>query len=152
MVVNDPRIVHTGLGGGYITLNMRCNSPFIYSPVFMSDTVEIAPLGVGEQNIFHDGYGDLYPEISITKIGSGNILIRNVSNGGGEFELRNLDDGEQIYINTEKEIIKSDSESIGVYRYNNAFGEFPFLTYGHNLLEIEGGCQIQFRYQFKYRF
>lgn len=152
MAVDEPRIIHTGEGKGYITLNMRCNSPFIYSPVILSERLDLSVSGVGEINLYNEGYGFLYPEISILKVGDGDILIRNINNGGEEFRLTGLSNGEDIYINTEKEIIETDLEQFGVYRYNNASGEFTRLSSGQNRLEIEGTCEIQLRYQFKYRF
>lgn len=152
MAVGEPRIIHTGYGGGYITLSMRCNSPFIYSPVILSQFLDLSTTGVGELTIFNDGVGFLYPEISIVKSGNGDVTIRNVNNRGEEFRITGLLNGEDLYINAEKEIIESDLEQFGTYRYNNASGEFPRLTQGQNRIEIEGNCQIQFRYQIKYRF
>lgn len=152
MVTDQPQIVHTGTGEGYITLTMHCNSPFIYSPVIVSAMVDLSTSGVGTIEIFNEGTGYLFPEISIEKVGNGNVLIRNVNNGGEEFRINGLTNGEDLYINTEKEIIRTDLENLGVYRYNNTVGEFTRLSEGKNLIQIEGTCRIQFRYQMKYRF
>lgn len=149
--VGDSTIVHTGFGEGYIKISMRCNSPFVYSPVIVSQFYNFENSVNGTVSIFNDGVGKLYPEISIQKVGAGSILIHNINNGGEEFAIANLTDGEDIYINTEKEIIETDLSSLGVYRYNDQTGKFTVLSEGQNILEIVGRCRIQFRYQFKYR-
>lgn len=151
IVVDEPKITHTGTGQGYITLQMRCNSPFAYSPIILSQFYNFSTTNGGTIEIFNDGYGWMFPEISIEKIGAGKIVIRNVSNGGEEFEIGGLVNGEDIYINTEKGIIETDMSSLGIYRYDTAIGEFTRLSRGKNVLQIVGNCRIQFRYQMKYR-
>lgn len=150
IAVDESRIVHNGLNQGYFVLKMRCNSPFVYSPVMISEYYDLSDGQKTIIELFNDGYGDLYPEISIEKIDVGNISIKNLFNDGEMLQINNLSNLEKIYINCKKEIVESDI--IGVYRYNETSGIFPRLSYGRNLLEIEGKCRIQFRYQYKYRF
>ena len=151
MPSDESTITHNGLSQGYITIRMRCNSPFYYSPVILSEEYDLS-LTNGKQTITleNNGHFDIYPEISITMNASGNISFVNKTNGGKIFDIRELAKSEGIYINTEKEIIESDI--IGVYRYGNVFGDYPYLVYGKNTFEITGNCKIQFRYQNIYKY
>lgn len=150
MPVNDSRIVHNGLRQGYITLNMRCKSSKIESPIYVTPTYDLSNnTGDYKINIENTGHVDVFPEISIEKVGDGHItFIKN----GEIFEIRNLTDREQIYINTEKEIIETDI--VGVTRYENVVGDFHdmILELGDNEYIIQGTCKLRFRYKFKYRF
>lgn len=150
MPVGDSKIIHNGLNQGYFTITMRCNSPFVYSPVILSEIYDLSEETTKNIELFNNGYGDLYPEISIEKIEDGNVSIRNLSNNGEMWELRNLTNLEKLYINCEKETIQTDL--VGLYRYNDVYGIYPRLIKGRNLLEISGKCKVQFRYQYKYRF
>lgn len=160
--VGDPTLVHNGLKQGYFTLRMRCNSPFLYSPIVISELLDLTEM---DKTVIlsNRGHKKLYPEISIQKIGDGDITIVNKTDGsntsipqygevfnGHFFEIKQLTNMENIYINCEKEIIQTDV--LGVYRYNNVFGEYPRLLFGENTLEIKGRCKVQFRYQEIYEF
>lgn len=149
MPIGEPMIVHNGLKQGHITLNMRCNSPYIYSPSYLSPNYTVAS-GTTTIVLPNMGHTTIHPEISITKNGNGNISIVQRSNGGKIFDINELTNLEKIYINCEKEIIQTDI--IGIYRYGNVVGEFPKLNYGNNTIEVTGNCEIQFRYQYKYKF
>lgn len=148
IAIGDPHIYHNGLNQGYFTLHMRCDSPNVYSPSITTDAEEIINSGI--ITLINDGHSDIFPEISFLKKGVGNIIIESLDDGGNIFEIRDLTDLEDIYINCEKEIIETDA--IGVCRYDNIIGEFPRLLYGENRFKITGNCEIQFRYKNKYRF
>lgn len=151
MPVDDASIVHNGLNEGYFTITMRCDSSNVYSPTVLTDMETVT--GTNTISLQMDGHFDIYPEISIKKIGAGTVTIESLDDDGSIFEVRDLTDQEDIYINSEKEIIETDI--IGVYRYNKIIGEFPRLVYGNNGLnrfKITGDCEIQFRYKNKYLF
>jgi phage-related protein len=152
MAVGEPRIVHNGMGGGYITITMRCDSPFVYSPVILSQVYNVPATGALSIEFFNEGYGILYPEFSIKKIGAGAVTFNNITDSNKIFSISDLGDNEDIYINTEKEIIDTDLSKLGVYRYDNLSGDFPLFTEGRNVIEVSGECELQIRYQFKYRF
>ena len=151
MPVDDSMLSHTGMGQGYMTVKMRCNSPFYYSPIILSEEYDFTTSGKGSVIVRNDGHFRIYPEISLTMSGgAGDISIVSRTNGGSIFDIRGLANQEGIYLNTEKEIIESDI--IGVSRYDNIFGDFPVLQYGENIIEITGKCKIQFRYQNIYKY
>ncbi|UGO50798.1 tail protein [Bacillus phage vB_BanS_Sophrita] len=149
MPVDDSSIVHNGMNEGYVTIMMRCNSSQIFSPTITTSTTTVTttPQTI---TLNLDSHFDVYPEISIKKNGAGTVTIESLDDGGNIFEVRDLTNLEDIYINCEKEIIQTDI--IGVYRYDKIVGHFPRLLYGQNRIKITGACEIQFRYQSKYRF
>lgn len=147
MPSGDSKLTHNGLKQGYFTLTMRCNSAFVYSSIIKSPQYDLSDGSVETIRIFNDGHLDVYPEISILKIGDGNITITNNDN---IFEINNLTNMEDIYINCWKEVIITDA--IGVSHFDDIIGDFPSLKCGVNIFEVTGTCKIQFKYQFKYRF
>ena len=150
MPVGESTIVHNGLKEGYVTINMRCRSSKIESPTYVTPTYDLST-NEGKYKIIieNNGHVEIFPEISIEKVGDGHIIIMK---NGEIFEIRDLTNREKIYINTEKEIIETDI--VGVYRYDNVVGDFHdmILSLGVNEFIIEGKCKIAFRYKFKYRF
>jgi phage-related protein len=148
MPVGDANIVHTGLKQGYFTITMRCDSSKIYSPTILSDLVTV--VGTSTVSIENYGHYEIYPEISIRKNGAGTVTIESLDDDGDIFEVRDLTNQEDIYINCEKEIIETDL--IGFYRYDKLVGEFPRLGFGVNRFKVTGDCTIQFRYTKKYKF
>lgn len=148
MPTGDSKLNHNGLGQGYFTVTMRCDSSNIYSPIVVTTLENVTVTKT--ITLLNDGHFDIYPEISIKKNGSGHVIIESLDDDNGIFEIRDLTDLEDIYINCEKEIIETDA--VGVYRYDNLIGEFPRLKIGTNRFKVTGNCQIQFRYKKKYRF
>jgi phage-related protein len=148
MPVEDSNIVHNGLNEGYVTITMRCDSSNVYSPIVTTPLTTVTTTST--ITIQNDGHYDVYPEISIKKNGVGTVVIESLDDGGNIFEVRDLTDQEDIYINCEKEIIETNL--IGTYRYDKIVGEFPRLVYGTNRLKVTGACTIQVRYKKKYRF
>lgn len=149
MPIGESSIAHNGLNQGYFTINMRCDSPNVYSPFIISPLETVT--GSKTITVQNNGHFDVYPEISIVKNGSGTITITSVDDGTGNiFEIRDLTNAEDLYINCEKEIIETDVP--GEYRYDNIIGDFPKLVYGSNRFVINGSCTIQFKYKNKYRF
>ena len=76
LVVESSTIIHNYLKQGYITLTIRCDSPWAYLPII--------PLDKGTTKNFQlDNSGDLplFPRIQITKIGDGPLTILNTTNG-----------------------------------------------------------------------
>lgn len=149
MPVGEPRIVHTGLKKGYFTITMRCKSSKIYSPQQTTALYDLSVSSSQTVTISNTGHVDVYPEISITKVGAGNITF---TKNGEIFEVRNLTDQEEIYINCEREIIETDA--IGIYRYDDVVGDFYDLALkrGSNTILVQGKCKVQFRYVLKYKF
>ncbi len=148
MPVGSSSIVHNGLKEGYVTITMRCKSSKIESQTQITDTYDVTATTVHIE-IMNNGHVEVFPEISIEKIGNGHITIMK---NDKIFEIRDLSDQEGVYIDTGREIIESDF--IGVHRYENVIGEYHdmSLTIGNNDFAVVGSCKIAFRYRLKYRF
>lgn len=147
MPIGDSSIIHNGLRQGLFTITMRCDSSNLYSPKTKTPKVDVINSDI--VSITNDGHFDIYPEISLLKKGNGVITIESLDDGNNIFEIRNLTDLEDIYIDCEREIIETDA--VGVYRYEDIVGQFPRVLFGKNRFKIIGNCEIQFRYESKYK-
>jgi phage-related protein len=148
--VGDPRIIHNGIKEGYVTLQMRCNDAFSYSPAYISPEYDFTINTVSGTELTFVNYGDtiVKPIMEITKVGIGDVSIINHSNGGEIFEIKNLNDGEIVQIDNEREHVESDIP--GVYRYDDITNDnYLTMVYGTNRLTVYGKCKIQFKCQFK---
>lgn len=151
MPVDSASIVHNGINEGYFTVSMRCDSSNVYSPVVITPLETVTTSKTISVEV--DSHYDVYPEISFKKIGAGTVTIESLDDYGSIFEVRDLTNYEDIYINCEKEIIMSDIPAM--YRYDKLIGDFPRLVFkpnGINRFKVTGACEIQFRYKNLYKF
>jgi phage-related protein len=151
MPTDSPQILHNGLKNGYVTLNLRVDSPNVVSPTIMTDVYDYStnPSGGTILSLENNGDAEIFVETWITKVGGGSVTITNNTNGGQIFELNNLSDGETIYIDGENDYIESDIP--GVYHFDDMVGDYLSLKYGVNQLLIQGNCKLQFRVEYKYK-
>lgn len=151
MFTGSSDLIHTGADEGYIKLHVRCNSPFSYSSIYTDSVIDLSSNSVGGAIVELENLGDeiCKPEVSITKIGNGNVSIFNISNNNQEFKFTSLLNNEEIYVNNERQQIKSNLEDrYGYDNFNNNYIEL--LSKSINQLKIVGNCKVQFRYQFKF--
>ena len=148
MIVDETELVHNGLKQGYIKLNVRCDSPYTYSPVLTLGTIDYS-LNSGTQTLEFVNDGDLVlkPEMWIKKVGNGDITIVNKTNGNKMFKLSSLINGETVFIDNERQHIETDVPN--EYRFSNFNNTYLQLVRGKNVLEITGACTLDFRYQYK---
>jgi phage-related protein len=143
----DPRLFHAGLREGYVTLNMRCNSPFSFTPIDERDfTFTNNTLGE-EIELFNIGHTDCLPTIKIEKTGTGDISIINHSYENVETKITSLLDGEVVTIDGYNEDISTSLPN--THRYNNFNNKFLTLVAGTNNLKVTGNAKITFTYQSK---
>jgi len=60
MYTGDTKLIHNGLKEGYITLNMRCDSSYSYTPKYKKDNLDFGLSKVAkkhEDNTFNSGMG-----------------------------------------------------------------------------------------------
>lgn len=151
MPSGDSQIIHNGLNQGYVTLSMTTNSSKVYSGIKLSKKLTTTGGTKGTLTLLNNGHEVIKPEISILKKGAGKITIVNLDdNKGAIFEIKNLLDAEDLYLDSEREIIETDA--IGIYHYDDTLGEYPQLVVGNNRWEITGNCEIQVRYKEKFKF
>lgn len=147
--VSDFSIIHNGIKQGYLTLTMRCKSPYIYTPEYNSPIYDFSLNTVDGMDFTFEnkGHVNCKPIIHINKIGIGDISIVNLSDEGKEFKFTGLADNETITVNNETEEIETDLT--GIYRYNNFNMKFLSLPRGVNRLKAYGNCKIMFKSYFK---
>ncbi|WP_152966733.1 phage tail domain-containing protein [Sporosarcina globispora] len=150
MPTGEIKHLHNGNGEGYLSLTMRSNSPYLYSPVF--DTVEYdlrdnTSAGVSI-SIYNGGHIETKPFINLITTAEGDISIVNQSNNNSEFKFTGLASNETITIDNESEEIETDIPHM--YRMKDFNLNFLDLVKGHNDLIVYGKCKIQFKYEYIY--
>lgn len=139
---------HNTVMQGYIEVQMRCNSPYAYSPVFNTE-YNLSEITEPTTIIFtNEGDLEVRPEIWIKKIGAGNVTIENLTYADiPVFEFVDLADQETVYISNEDEQIETDLTDM--YRYENFNDNYLVLPRGVNTLQVTGACIITMRWQYK---
>lgn len=116
IIEGNSTILHNGCQNGYVTLNIKCDSPYSYSPLIRHD---LSVRDNYEVYFYNEGDVTIRPQLKITKIGDGDISITN-QNNGQEFKLSNLYNKEIILVNCEnEEIVSSLQKSHKRYLHNN---------------------------------
>lgn len=146
MFVAESRFIHNGLNQGYLTLNVETDSSHMFSPYKYTEKETVT--ATSTINIVNDGHEIVFPEISILKNGNGKVEIINETDNGNIFELGNLTNGEDLYLDCYRETIQTDI--VGVYHYSDYVGHFPKLLLGNNVFKVTGNCDITFRYKEEY--
>ena len=138
----------TGNLQGYIECEFLNISPYGYSPVYQK-SYDLSAI-ISPTIIEFDNQGDdiLYPELQITKIGDGNLIIKNLTNGGKVFRFNSLVNNEIIYIDNQNRDIISSLYDTRLDNFNNNYLD---LVRGINRLEITGACKLDFRYQYIFK-
>ncbi|WP_051567235.1 phage tail domain-containing protein [Priestia flexa] len=142
--VDEGRLVHNGCNEGYITLTVRCNSPFTYSHIIDSPEHHVKNEGLIE--FVNNGDLPIKPQITIYKVGKGSLSIKNLSNHDEPFVFDELEDKEIVYIDNEEEEIETNLPL--TYRYDNFNEQFLEMERGVNRLLVTGSCVIKITYQF----
>jgi phage-related protein len=146
----SPTFTHTGTEEGYVTVEMKSISPYTFSPNNISQEYNISA-NVSEGfviNFANNGHFVLMPIIRIRKVGAGNVSIVNESDLGRIFEITNLADGEEVFIDNQTKEIKS--EFARTYHYDDHNGNWLTLLKGNNTLRVYGNCYLEFEYRFQY--
>jgi phage-related protein len=144
----DNSLNHNGIGQGFATIKIRCNSPYAYSPgITNQNLLNIPSEG---KNIVIENKGDIemYPYLQFTKIGDGNFSILNLTDGGNIFSLTDLKDNEMITVDGDNEDIETDIPN--TYRFENHNGIFLKCPVGRNRLFIQGECKLKYYYRYVY--
>jgi len=158
MIVDAPQLVHTGRNEGYITLQFRTNSPYSFSPIYLSQNTTIyeyffspwqpTPMPTNIEFI-NDGDINIKPIIFI-KTFTRRFSIINLSNGQ-ILKFTGLEPNEVLEIDCENETITS-SVSDTTYRFNNMSQDSTFLEMvrGVNVLQCLGNFEFQIKYEMNF--
>jgi phage-related protein len=149
MIVDKPMLFTNTLGGGYIEIKMRANSPYAYTPQMINNydfsfgganVIEIFSLSNIQQVV--------YPEVEIiSKDIDNTISFTAISDGDRLTSITNLDNDEIIYMNGDtKELISSKEPT--TYRWEDFNKNFIRLLQGLNTFNVIGACEVQIRVQY----
>jgi phage-related protein len=148
IMYSDSSFSHNGLGNGYFTIKIRCDSPFPYSYEITNQGLIEVPSDGLYYTLENKGNQILQPYIQIEKIGDGLISIMNLTNGGQQCVIDNLKDGEVITIDNQNEDISSDLDN--VYHFDDHNGVWVNLPIGRNRLFFNGQCKVKLSYRYIY--
>lgn len=146
MPVSSSSIVHNGLEQGYVTLTMRCDSPRVYAPI---KKIELPKSGSPViTTITNDGSDIVKLYIKMDNVNAG---LSTLSNNGYRIDIRGLQTGESLIVDTEYELIESNLD--GVYHYNDIIGDLRKLSLqkGTNKYEFSGTADYTIYYQLQYK-
>lgn len=148
LYTGESKLLHNALKQGYITIQMRNISPYVYSPVIQPGIYDFSLNSDNGTEVVFENLGTLpcYPKMKIQKIGSGNVQIINYSDRGSSFTINNLADNEIVEIDCENEDIVSDIPL--TYHFDDVVGDYPRLVTGANYIKVIGKCKIQWTYQY----
>lgn len=147
MLVDESTRIHNGNKEGYVTLSVRCSSPFSYSYPMMHN---LSVNTVADLNINNDGDVDIFPRVILTKkVVNGNIVIENKTFNKSVI-LSNIQKDEVIEIDFKTRDITSSLESQNINRYDNHNDVWLELLVGDNQLIFEGHFDIKIEYELMY--
>jgi phage-related protein len=148
IMFSDNTLSHNGVGEGYFSVKIRCDSPYSYSPAITNQNI----IEVQDKGLYYtlENKGDmiLKPYIELQKIGDGTISIMNLTNGGQQCIIQNLKNGEIIEIDSENEDISTNLDN--VYHFDDHNDTWVNLPIGRNRLFFNGKSQIKLHYRYIY--
>lgn len=132
---------------GYIQVEMVNISPYAYSPI-QTYQVDCSLLDITEFIFPNDSDTPLCPELTINKVGNGNVSIVDVTDTvyGKEFKFTGLVDNETVYIDNQHSHIESDIPL--TLRYDSFNHNYLEIPRGYRTLRVTGKCKLEFKYQF----
>lgn len=146
IIEGDSSLFHNGCKDGYIELNIRCDSPYSYSPTQYAS----ASSADGQMTIFNEGDLTIKPKARIKKSSvDGDIEIRNTTTSQ-IIKFSNIQHDEEIFIDFENEEIVSSLQYLNIYRFENFNNEWLELVLDENTLEFIGDFDIEFEYELTY--
>lgn len=147
IIDGDSSLIHNGCKDGYIELNIRCDSPYSYSPIQYAS----ASSSDGQMMIFNEGDLTIKPKARIKKSpANGDIEIRNTTTNQ-IIKFTNIQRDEEIFIDFENKEIVSSLQYLNIYRFENFNNEWlEFSSDDENVLEFIGDFEIEFEYELTY--
>lgn len=157
LIEGAPQLLHNGCKDGYITFNVRCNSPFMYSQeIVYKRTIN----GYYDDWINNDGDKTIAPYMKIKKVGNGNITIKTTQENRviNNFEIKDLLDGELIDVDCAEENIRTNYEKNERYLFDNTNKDWitfvlgnPYDQESSTHIEFTGSFELEMTYRMIYR-
>lgn len=145
-------LFHNGIKEGYLTLNVRCNSPYTYSHKQLVDTLFVRNATTTSKifRILNTGDLSTKPKMWIRKkLVNGTVSILNEATEQ-LLTINNLIKDEEVYFDMENETILTNRENLGVYRYADHNGIWLELAEGENTFVCTGDFDIEMEYEMVY--
>ncbi|WP_168122031.1 distal tail protein Dit [Paenibacillus sp. HB172176] len=148
MLVDEGTLTHNAANQGYVSITLRCDSPWAWTPAYSQyhDFSENSPTGTS--CLIHN-VGDLpaAPLFEVEVLSGGSFSIMNTSNGGEKLEYTGLADHEKLTIDCLNKTVDSDIPL--TYRYSNKTEDSHFITLvtGANYLIVQGNVKITIKYR-----
>lgn len=152
MPIDGINKIHNGLKNGYLELTMRTNSGKSFSHDILTKKIDTFELSIKQNEEFpiikisNKGHFSIYPKIWIEKIDDGDIQIFNKTNRNEIFKFKNIEVGEKLFIDCNKEIIETNKEN--TYRYDDFNDNYLELVYGKNILSVSNNMIVRFSYKY----
>ncbi len=147
MSVDSSEHIHNGIKDGFLQLNMRCNSPYVYSKVY-TETHDFRANTVNGTDLKFINQGDIEtkPLITVQMLEDGDFSIVNLSDGGKELKFTGLKNGEIVTVNNQLEDIKTSLPN--TYRFDNFSDNYTSFIRGHNHLKVYGKAILTIKFHF----
>jgi len=141
-------LLHNGLKDGYATMTMKTMSPYGRSSNY---TEQLQVRGTSTLDLINYGSKTIRPYLEITKIGNGDVSIKNEENGQ-EFKITGLWNNEKVKVNCLYEEIESNfQESTNRYLFDNHNDVWlDWNPHVHTTFTFKGDFNIEFRYRLIY--
>jgi len=157
LIEGSPELLHNGCKEGYITVNFRTMSPYMYSqPLKFKYQVR----GFYETYINNDGDETFYPFLTIDNLSGSEINIKTFMEDKpvNDFKLTGLLNNETIEVDCQNQNIKSEFESNERYLFDNHNDDwiefqlgYPYNGETSTKIQFFGNFDIILEYQMKYR-
>lgn len=146
--LSSPTLKLTGTQQGWLDINFENIDCYVRSP-YIHKLFDLSTMTSSTIQLANQGGSLLYPEeITIQKIGNGNIEIINLSEGGRSFKFTGLFDQEIVTIQNKERHIQTNISN--TYRHDAFNGNYLRLMYGINQLQVIGACKISLKYQHEF--
>lgn len=148
IVEGDSTLTHNGAREGYINLEFRCDSPYTYSPLQHMRDIQVR--GSSSLVVHNDGDLPIKFTVSLTK----KLPLGDVSIGllgkGEKMTIKNLQNNEEILIDSENEELISDLQVLNIFRYEDHNGVWLELPVGVSTFDFTGNFDAQIEYEMRY--
>lgn len=155
MFEGSPELIHNGCQDGYVTIPVRCNSPYSFSlPRVITESVITSKT----ITLLNDGDITIRPKLKITQYSTEDIKIKNEENGQ-EFILKAWDSqtakgvqiGEVVEVDCANEsIVSSFEETEQKYLYDDHNDVWLDFNMGEATFTMTGSFDIEITLEFAY--
>jgi len=147
MCDGDTELIHNQAGAGLISLTMRNMDNYARSQFYISDIYE----SISDVNIYNWGDVELKPIIYIEMLEDMNIFTLLNTNNLTKLEFRELQSGDEIFVDLNHKIVEAENNNTKIYLYDNLKDSSLLFDVGENHITASmGDWRLRFKYQYKF--